>query len=431
MTGEAAAQGPSGLPRGSLRGRASWALADQAASSVGNFAISLVTLRVLSVSSLGAFAIAFAVYQFALFSSRALVSEPLVMRFSAARGETLRKASAGSASAAGVLGVLAGCILLLIGMVLHGAIQSSIVTLALAIPGLLLQDAWRYVFFAAGRPKAAALNDLVWTTFEILAIAVLVAADKATVGTLILCWGGGAAIAAGFGSLQARINPFHVSRAIEWIRQERDLGLPLLIEFLADGGAFQLSTFGIGVIAGLSELGNIRAAQVMFGPLYLFFMSAQVFVIPELVRLRNTNFAAVRKASALFAAALGAATCIWALSLFVIPARLISKVIGNSGWQAAHTVVVPFTIFVFGASAIISARVVLRATAAVTRSLRARLVMAPVTIMSACVGAGVANAGGAAAGLAIANLIGAFVWWRQAHRELLSWARRPNEMASA
>ena len=53
------------------------------------------------------------------------------------------------------LGAVAGVVSLVVGLALGGGVGRALVALGVVLPGLLVQDAWRYVFFAAGRPAAA------------------------------------------------------------------------------------------------------------------------------------------------------------------------------------------------------------------------------------------------------------------------------------
>ena len=78
------------------------------------------------------------------------------------------------------------------------------------LPGLLLQDTWRFSFFASGQGGKAFVNDITWA----LALVPLLylASQDASVTRFVLAWGGAAAFAALVSGLQAGIRP-RVSRA--------------------------------------------------------------------------------------------------------------------------------------------------------------------------------------------------------------------------
>ena len=65
--------------------RLSWGVADQAMSSVSNFAVNIYIARTLGAAQYGAFALAYVTYGFALNASRGLVHRSAIWSGSAAR----------------------------------------------------------------------------------------------------------------------------------------------------------------------------------------------------------------------------------------------------------------------------------------------------------------------------------------------------------
>ncbi|MGW2081255.1 hypothetical protein ACWCOW_30715, partial [Streptomyces sp. NPDC001939] len=63
-------------------GRLSWGLADQAASSLSNFAVGIYVARSLGVTAFGVFSLAWVTYGVVLSVSRGVGTDPLVVRFS-------------------------------------------------------------------------------------------------------------------------------------------------------------------------------------------------------------------------------------------------------------------------------------------------------------------------------------------------------------
>ena len=80
--------------------RATWGVADQALSSLMGLGLSIVVAHVVSPTEFGAFALALAVYYMALGASRALASDPFVVRFSGGDETGLRAARADGAGTA-------------------------------------------------------------------------------------------------------------------------------------------------------------------------------------------------------------------------------------------------------------------------------------------------------------------------------------------
>ena len=122
-----------------------------------------------------------------------------------------------------------GCARMAAAMVLHGTPRLAFLALGLTLPGLLLQDSWRYAFFAVGRGSQAFLNDTVWTLSLLPALVLLRVTHHGTVFWFVLAWGAAATVAACVGPLQARVLP-RLASAWTWVSHHRDLGPRYLAE---------------------------------------------------------------------------------------------------------------------------------------------------------------------------------------------------------
>ena len=194
--------------------RFGWGLADQAMSSVSNAAVSFYVAQELGATQFGAFSLAYVTYSFALNASRGLATDPLVVRYSNADPARWRRAVAKSTGTAVTVGLVAGACAMAAAMVLHGTPRLAFLALGLMLPGLMLQDSWRYAFFAVGRGGQAFLNDTVWTLSLLPALAILRVTHHGTVLWFVLAWGLAAAVAACVGPLQARTVPRLAARGL-------------------------------------------------------------------------------------------------------------------------------------------------------------------------------------------------------------------------
>lgn len=131
--------------------RLSWGLADQAASSVSNFVVGIYVARSLGVTAFGVFSLAWVTYGVVLNVSRGLATDPLVVRFSGVPGASWRGAVSRSTGTALVVGAALGAVCLMAGIGLGGRVGPAFAALGVMMPGLLLQDAWRFSFFAMRR----------------------------------------------------------------------------------------------------------------------------------------------------------------------------------------------------------------------------------------------------------------------------------------
>ena len=131
--------------------RFTWGLADQSVSSLTNAAVSLYIARALGAAQFGAFSLAYVTYSFALTASRGLATDPLLVRYSSVEVKAWKRAVAASTGTATVMGLITGTGSLVIGAATTGTTRLAFIALGLTLPGLLLQDSWRYSFFALGK----------------------------------------------------------------------------------------------------------------------------------------------------------------------------------------------------------------------------------------------------------------------------------------
>ena len=91
-----------------VRRRLGWGVADQAVSSLTNFAVNIYIVRYLGAVQYGAFALAYVTYSFVLQASRGLATDPLLVRFSGTDVPTWRRAVSSSSGTATLTGLVGG-----------------------------------------------------------------------------------------------------------------------------------------------------------------------------------------------------------------------------------------------------------------------------------------------------------------------------------
>lgn len=359
----------------------------------------------------GVFGILFATYLVVLNVSRALGTDPLAVRYSAASDGAWRRGSAMAVGTALVVGSLAGCLSVAAGLALGGLLGDGLVVLGVSLPGLMVQDAWRLAFFAKGHEFGAFLNDLAWTLAMFLAIGILVAADGASLDLYVLSWGGAGSVAAVFGFFQTRVGPAP-SLLRTWLDEHRDLIPRFLGEFAAVGGMHHLTTYGLGAVIGLTAVGSLRGAELVLGPINVFVAGMMLVAVPEGVRALGVSPTRLWRISVLFSCAAAGAAVLWGALVFLLPMEVGRALLGPT-WSAAHDVILPLTVSIAGLGVTSGASAGMRSLAAAQRSLRARIVTAPMTVGAGIGGGVLGGAFGAATGLAFASCGAAVYWWRQ------------------
>ncbi|MFI9024227.1 hypothetical protein [Streptomyces sp. NPDC053560] len=405
----ATAAPPAGAAKRALVGRLSWGLADQAASSMSNFVVGIYVARSLGVTAFGVFSLAWVTYGVVLNVSRGLATDPLVVRFSGVPEASWRQAVARSSGTALGVGAAIGAACLVAGLALGGSVGPAFACLGVVLPGLLLQDAWRFAFFAAGTGRKAFVNDLVWGVA--LVPAMVVAARVGSVAAFVLAWGASAAVAAAYGCLQSGIRP-RLSGARGWLREQRDLGYRYLVENVSLSGASQLRAYGLGAIVGVGAVGAVRGAELLLGPFLAVLMGLSLVTVPEAARVLRQAPHRLGRFCLLLGGGQAAAALLWGGALLLMPDRLGALVLGDV-WHSAAQLIVPITLGVAGAGLGTGAAAGLRALGAARRSLRCQLFASACYVGGGLGGAVAAGTVGSAWGVAAATVGGSAVWWLQ------------------
>jgi O-antigen/teichoic acid export membrane protein len=403
--------------------RASWNLVDQVISSGTNAALSFLIARSVSSADFGGFAVAFTVFSLVIGVSRAVSTSPLSVRFTTVSPEDFRRAAASGVGTAFSLGVVGGVGCLVAGALVGGAAGEALVALGVVLPGLLSQDAWRLVFFAEGRPRAAAVNDAMWAVTQLAAVGALLLGGFDTIGLLLGAWGLAAAAAALLGLRQSGVRP-RPGTALPWLRDHRSLTGYLLAEFVTLQGGQQTAMLIIASVGSLEAIGALRGAQVVLGPTTILAVGMYSFALPEFSRRRATLTVPewVRSALALslFITLSGVA---WGVLFFVLPNAVGQALLGDS-WRGTESVLFASIVGQAGAAIVTGPSTMLYAMDRARVTIRIHVVLAVLLFACGVGGVLIGGASGAAWGFAVAFWSVVPAWWVLLHREARRTARQ-------
>jgi O-antigen/teichoic acid export membrane protein len=366
--------------------RVSWALGDQVMSSLTNFLLSAYIARSLGAEQFGAFSLAYVTYGFANNASRGLSIEPLLIRFSGAEARRWRKATGGCTGTALLVGLATGTLALTVGTLMGGTTGLAFLALGLMLPGLLLQDSWRFCFFAVRRGRDAFLNDLTWAAVQVPVLLALKATGHANVFWFIVAWGTGAYAGAILGMIQARVMPRLVG-ATFWLILHRDLGPRYLVENAGSNAADSVRQYSVSSILGLTAIGDMNAANVLMGPFRILSFGLGMITIPEAAQiLRNTP-----RRLPLFCLAVSVVLSLTALGwgallLVALPLGLGHLMLGAT-WRPAYPLVLPTVLTIAASCAAGGSAIGMHALGAARRSLRASIMTAAIILPLAISGA--------------------------------------------
>ena len=395
--------------------RLTWGVADQAMSSLTNFLLTLFVARTLgsrNPAEFGAFTLAYVTYGFAINASRGLSIEPLLVRFSGTVLPLWRRAAASCTGTALLVGLVTGACALGTGLLIGGTTGLAFIALGLTLPGLLLQDSWRYSFFAVGHGHHAFVNDAVWAVLLLPSLILLRVTGHADVFWFVLAWGTTAAIGAAVAPLQARVIP-SLAGAPGWLSRHRDLGPRYLAENTGSNAADTLRSYTLSYILGLAAVGYIQAANTLMGPFKIVFFGISLITLPEAAKLlRRTP-----RLLPLFCMAVSAGLTLLALAwgvvlLVALPRGLGHLMLGNL-WRPTYPLVLPAAIYIMATCGTTGALLGLHALGAARRSLRAVIITAVLVLTSGLAGAETAGTVGTMQFVAGASWLGTLViWWQ-------------------
>jgi O-antigen/teichoic acid export membrane protein len=395
--------------------RAGWVVASQALSSISNFGMTLVVAREVDQTAFGWFALAFAAYGLVLSVARAAVGEPLTIRFAAkpiGRDDRIA-AAAGAAAVVGVAGALAT---LMVGGVTAalGGDGAALAVMAVALPGVLVQDLWRFAFFTVGTPHRAATNDLLWVITQIVLVLGCIRLDWSSAPALVAAWGLAGAIAAVYGAVQ-------MGRAPAWrqgpvfLRHHRDLGGTLTFVTAVYLGTNSLVLLVLGPVVGIRGLGALRGANALYGPYNLLVAGLAAAGPAEAARTRARhperflpNLWRVSVALALCGVLVGA-------GLGLLPAEVGRELLGET-WPSVSMLLPAVALDAVGRSAAIGGLVGLRVLEAKRDLVRTSVAANGVQTVMALLGGAVLGIQGAAWGLATGSWVAAAVTWHSLGR---------------
>ena len=397
--------------------RLGWGVLDQGISSLSNFILGIMVARALPAPEFGAFALAFVTFGFVINASRGPSTDPLIVRFSGEPRERWRPAAGAALGTSLSVGVIAGVLCLFVGLAIGGDIGTGFMALAVGLPGILLQDGYRFAFFSRGQGHRAFLNDLVWGLLQTATLVVLAATDHLTIASSLMAFGGTATVAAGFGWWQLRLAP-HVGMARSWLVEQRALGGRYFIENVSTAGARQLRMVAVGLLAGLAAVAQVRAAEILMGPFMTLLAGVSQVSVPEArVVLSNQPRRLIRFCLTL-ASVQGAAAAVWTVVVLIVLPAGLGELLLQDLWEPTQKLLLPLGLVLVLGCFENSASAGLRALGAARRSLAAQLTGSGLYVLLGGLGAELGGAYGSVWGLFCAMLLSEVMWWTQLRRGL-------------
>lgn len=392
--------------------RVVWTISSQGLSSLGNVAVVVLGARALSAAGFGHLAVALVVYSTAVGLSRALVSDPLMVRAAARPPEEARRAGRAALSAALGAAAIAGLLIAGVGVLIGGGAGTALAVLGLGFPLVLGQDLLRHGAFVLGRPLVAAASDLVWLGLAAAALLGPAAGWATTPGRVLAVWAASAGPAALLAAGVLRLAPGPGGLAA--VRGSLSFSGAAAVELLCLSAASQGAILVAAALGPAAAAGSLRAAGTLLGPVGVLSNGAHAAVVVE--GARADDRVTLRRVAGRVPALMAAVTALWGLVLSLLPTGAGEVLLGDS-WSATRDVLVPQGLVFAGLAAATQLGAVLRALDQVGRAARAALPMMAVALVAAALAAP-HGARAVAFAMVAPAWLGAALYGRQAGRAL-------------
>jgi O-antigen/teichoic acid export membrane protein len=394
--------------RPSFREKAVWTVLDQAASSLGTFALSVVVARNSDLAEFGAFALVMTLYALTNTAVRALICTPFLME---ATGEDdQRGLAAGALGAAAVLAVPLCGGLLLAAVWLAEPTRFFVLALAIGTPLLLLQDIYRFVLRQRDDLRSVALNDTLWTGCQ-LALAAIVLAVVET-GVSYWCfagWLGGVGIAVAHGMWRTGVLP-SLPAARRFFGRTKGLGVPMVVEAFALAGSASVAQFAILAVGGLEVLAPLKGAAVVLGPVNIINGGLIFLVTPIVLKMSLAHRRRILVRCGYFAVTVAGLALAAAAILLLVPDEVGELILGQT-WAVAGVAILPTALAFAAFAAQTAAMLAFRAYKVTLHTMTVQVVMFPLPAACGVVGFFLGGAEGAAWGLFASAAATAVVLW--------------------
>jgi O-antigen/teichoic acid export membrane protein len=274
------------------------AAADQALSSGTNVLTLLVGARVLAPERFGAVVVALGIAVVAVTAQRALVGDTLLACAAAAPDQVQRRMTRDALVTAGTIGLVGGAVGVALGALPY-RLLADVGWMAIWLPAVCLQDAYRYRFFCDRRPDLALRADASWAVVQCGVLLTALLGGRMSAPVFLAAWGAGAVAGALVGAALARLSPVG-GRPGRWLRQTRHLSGWFAGQTLVAQSHSQLVVFVVGGTLGAAAVGGLRAVQlVLLLPAQSLLLAAQSMIVPALARrAAHGDIAGIRRAVA-------------------------------------------------------------------------------------------------------------------------------------
>lgn len=255
-------------------GRRRSAVVTACLSSLGNLAVIWPFARLGTLAELGEVALSLAAYTLAAGATEQAVADHAVT--TAAYRRPINRTNLREAAG---IGAAAGAGMLVIASILR---WPYLAILAVALPGLLAYHTARSIHLSVGNNRWAVKTEAVWTA-TVVVTAAMVLVLPIDLPVLFAIWAGVPTVA-----LMCSPTVWTLRRDGEGASRGEGFSKRLGMyggEYLLGAGLAQLSLYILAALAGLDDVGAIRAALIIYAPAQVIIAAIRPEIIPRLARI--------------------------------------------------------------------------------------------------------------------------------------------------
>lgn len=312
-----------------------WSVLDQGLSSLTNLLAVVALARALTPEAFGTFSLMYAGLVLFLGVSRSYVGLPLAIssRFGAAG---VRDAFSLSVSAIIGLSAPIVAVMLVFGKLVGGSLPLGefvpiVVTVAVSVPIVLLQDLSRYAAIALQRPRVAVASDTIWLCGVGL---LLFVGPQLSTPALMSIWLGsvGVATAVAYVSVPATLS---IRAGVRSLRPGSGVRESVTGAVLLSNGTSLLVSIFVVPSFGIQAVGSLRGVGTLFGPLNTLIAFLDFAVLSSISRQPRDKDSSLLRRMLVVMILLAAA---WAGFLMLLPDSVGGMLLGET-WEGARALV--------------------------------------------------------------------------------------------
>ena len=316
-------------------------VADQGISSLGNLLLVVAVARVVDADAFGAFSLAYLVYGLCLALFRAGSGDVLLLRTRLQPESDL--GYGGFLAVALGLGIALGAPLALVAVLLGGQVGDAMLAVSLALPLLLLQDAYRFVLISGRQSRRALLIDVVWLLLQVCLFAASAAlAVMQSAPGLVLLWAAACLISVLLAWIVTGLRPLR-SQLRPWLARGRIAIRSLTMDYMLFSGTVYAAFYAVPLVANLATLAALRGAQVFFAPLEVMLNGIRLATLPALANALSLSRSAFRRRAVQLCTGFLVLAVAWSLVVISVPNSIGEAALGDT-WATTERLLPAFAL---------------------------------------------------------------------------------------